>query len=569
MADLAPGEMFGEFRVERLIAHGGMGLVYKAWQERLGRSVALKVIAPHLALDEGFRERFRREAQMAAAIDHPNILPIYDAGEVDGQPYLAMRFVDGTDLRTVIDTQSPLVPQRVVGIVEQVAQALDAAHARGLVHRDIKPGNVLINAGLGRREVIYLTDFGLTRGRSDTRLTQTGAWIGTVDYMAPEQFESTGPADERVDQYSLACMAYEALTGKRPFERETDVQVMFAHIRDEPPSPSGARPDLPVGVDGVVRRGMAKRPGDRFATCSEFAAALRGAVSAGGAPAVAAVPAALVDGSVAAPTVPSDTALTARPRKHVHPAAIGGGVAAVAIGVVAAIVAATGGGTGSPTTGETGRTDSTSQTTTTTQTTTPTQTQATNPDGGFPPTTGAGVLALLDQDVRGAIIYDAATGGDRGKLRVARDGDNYGVLYRTSAQEVRTLSVAGALQWACLRQGKGSTFCLRASTMTAATRRSLEKSLNAFRDVLSNDNLRTVFTPLAVVGEVFPSQQIERQVVCLQAKQTGQQARLCTTRAGFVTEVVANTGGKSYVLRATSLVPSITATEFSPPARLR
>jgi serine/threonine protein kinase len=204
--DLPPGANFADFTIEGVLGRGGMGVVYRARQERLSRLVALKVIAPHLAHDVGFRERFRREAAMAAAIDHPSILPIYEAGEFAEQPFIVMRHVDGTDLKTLIERKGRLEPRRAVEVIADIAGALDAAHRRGLVHRDVKPANILIGDE-GDDEVVYLTDFGLTKGRGDERLTQTGKWVGTVDYMAPEQIEGKD-IDGRADEYALAATAY-------------------------------------------------------------------------------------------------------------------------------------------------------------------------------------------------------------------------------------------------------------------------------------------------------------------------------------------------------------------------
>jgi YVTN family beta-propeller protein len=271
--DIRAGSELAGYRVESLIGRGGMGVVYLAEHLRLKRKVALKVLAPELASDERFRERFLVEAELAASLEHPNIVPIHDAGEADGVLYLAMRLVEGTDLKTLIEREGPLAPDRAASIVGQVASALDAAHAKGLIHRDVKPANVL----LGAHDHAYLTDFGLTkRPDQTTGLTKTGQFMGSVDYAAPEQFEGK-PLDARTDVYSLACVAYECLTGEVPFRRDQEAAVMYAHLREAPPRPSASRPELPPVLDGVISRGMAKRPEDRYRSAGGFATALRSA----------------------------------------------------------------------------------------------------------------------------------------------------------------------------------------------------------------------------------------------------------------------------------------------------
>ena len=278
-ADPRIGTDLGSYRIEAVIGRGGMGVVYRAEQLGLARKVALKILAPVLVDDEAFRQRFVRESQMAAAIDHPNILPIYEAGEVDGVYFLAMRFVDGADLETRLRS-GPLEPPQAVRLLGQVASALDAAGEAGLVHRDVKPANILIasSRGIEKADHAYLSDFGLTKHRgSQTGLTQTGAFMGTLDYVAPEQVEGR-PVDSRTDQYSLACVAFHCLTGATPFARDTDIAIAMAHLHDPPPSASAIRPELPAAVDAVLARGMAKRPDDRYPTSEAFALALREAL---------------------------------------------------------------------------------------------------------------------------------------------------------------------------------------------------------------------------------------------------------------------------------------------------
>jgi serine/threonine-protein kinase len=276
MPELALESTFAGCRIDAVAARGGMGLVYRATQLPLGRPVALKVITPALAADPTFHERFVRESRIAASLDHPNVIPVYGAGEEDGCLYLAMRWVDGTDLQTLIDQSGGLEPGMAVAVVAQVGAALDAAHAAGLVHRDVKPANVLIAAGNGSGHA-YLSDFGLTlEASASTRLTRTGEWIGTAGFMAPEQFEGDA-IDARTDVYALGCVLYAALCGRPPFARETVVATMLAHLRDHPPRPS-ATPGVPPGLDAVVARALAKRPADRYGSAGELVEAALAAV---------------------------------------------------------------------------------------------------------------------------------------------------------------------------------------------------------------------------------------------------------------------------------------------------
>jgi serine/threonine protein kinase len=253
--------------------------VYLAEHLRLKRKVALKVLAPELAQDERFRERFIRESELAASLDHPNIVTVHDAGEAGGLLYIAMRLVDGTDLESHVKADGSLSAQRTASIVTQVASALDAAHAKGLIHRDVKPANIMISSGSGGSEVAYLTDFGLTkRPDQTTGITRTGQFMGSVDYAAPEQFEGK-PLDPRTDEYSLACLAYHCLTGRVPYQRDQEAAVMFAHLKTSPPKVSEVRTDLSPRVDVVVSKGMAKRPESRYPSAGAFADDLRDALS--------------------------------------------------------------------------------------------------------------------------------------------------------------------------------------------------------------------------------------------------------------------------------------------------
>jgi serine/threonine protein kinase len=262
------------FRIESVLGRGGMSVVYVAEQVRLGRKVALKLLAAELAWDEQFRERFVRESHIASATDHPNIIPIYDAGEADGLLYIAMRFVQGPDLREILKRGS-LGVGRTIFLIEQLASALDAAHARSLVHRDVKPGNVLVEESTDHA---YLTDFGVAKQTTARGLTSTGHFLGTVEYAAPEQIEG-GPVDARTDVYALGCVLYECLTGSPPFEHGTEHAVLHAHLVDPPPSVSRARPELPQAFDGVVTTAMAKAAADRFPSCGELAHAARNAAT--------------------------------------------------------------------------------------------------------------------------------------------------------------------------------------------------------------------------------------------------------------------------------------------------
>ncbi len=254
-----------------------MGSVYEAEHTILRRRAALKMLLPELAGDAESRDRFVAESEMVAALDHPSIIPIYDSGEVDGVVYIAMRYVAGGDLAALIG-RGPIEPQRVVAILEQVADALDSAHAHGLVHRDVKPGNVLLEPAAGRA---YLTDFGIAKRTGTRGLTRTGFFVGTLDYAAPEQIRGD-PVGPSADVYAFGCLLFETLTGRKPFERETDVAVMNAQLHDSPPAASDVRRDLPATLDPVVARGLAKASGERFGSCRELIEAVRAALGGQG-----------------------------------------------------------------------------------------------------------------------------------------------------------------------------------------------------------------------------------------------------------------------------------------------
>jgi DNA-binding beta-propeller fold protein YncE len=265
---LETGSRLGGYVIDGVVGRGGMGVVYRATEVTLDRPVALKLIAPELANDDGFHERFLRESRLAASLDHPGILPLYAAGEADGQLYIATRFVDGVDLRTLLVRSGPLPAERALSLAEQVADALDAAHARKLVHRDVKPGNVLVDAS----DHCYLCDFGLTTQVGAGGTTVTGGLAGSLDYLAPEQIRREH-VDGRADQYALACVLYELVSGRPPFRRETEAQTLWAHMQDEPASVR-EQPEL----DAVLARALAKDPDDRYESCIAFVEDARAAV---------------------------------------------------------------------------------------------------------------------------------------------------------------------------------------------------------------------------------------------------------------------------------------------------
>ena len=283
MARLVPGSQLAGYVIEEQVGAGGMAVVFRARDAVLGRLAALKVLSPALAADQEFRARFLRESRAVASVEEPHIIPVYGAGEVDGVLYIATKFVSGGDLADLLQREGGvLAPERAAMFIEQVAAALDAAHAAGLVHRDVKPGNILVDVVPGRGEHAYLSDFGLSkRAMAVTGLTATGTFLGTPDYCAPEQIRGL-PVDGRGDQYSLACMAFALLTGNLPFRRQETMATLFAHLNDPVPPLSQYRGDLPAGTDAVLARGLAKEPGDRYGRCGEFAAALRDALAGAG-----------------------------------------------------------------------------------------------------------------------------------------------------------------------------------------------------------------------------------------------------------------------------------------------
>ena len=308
------GSRLAGYRLDEQIGRGGMAVVYRAYDIRLERPVAIKVLSPELARDEAFRQRFIRESRTAAAVDHPNIIPIFEAGEANGVLFIAMRFVHGPNVQELVDTEGPLSAARACHIITQVAAGLEAAHSHGLVHRDVKPGNMLLDmAGGGDYPGhAYLSDFGLSkRALSVSALTSTGQFLGTLDYIAPEQIEARA-VNGRTDEYALACSAFTMLTGHPPFVRDESVAVMWAQISAPPPALTSRRPDLPAAVDEVVAKAMAKVPTERYGTCPEFAAALRRACGLESGPGLVPEPAAdfpdvpLRESTQVVPAVPAD-----------------------------------------------------------------------------------------------------------------------------------------------------------------------------------------------------------------------------------------------------------------------
>ncbi|WP_067828697.1 serine/threonine-protein kinase [Nocardia inohanensis] len=270
---LTVGSQFGPYRLERLIGRGGMGEVYQAYDTVKDRTVAVKVLPAHMARDPLYRQRFQRESHAAARLRQVHVIPIHDYGEIDGRLYIDMRLVEGDNLRDLLERVGPLRPDRAVALIEQLAAALDAAHADGLMHRDVKPDNILLT----RDGFSYLVDFGIARSATDTSLTTDGAAVGSFRYLAPERFSSHDytPA---ADVYALACVLFECLTGSRPYPGDTNVHLMRAHLFDPIPQVSGVRPGLPAAFDAVLERGLAKDPRDRFTTAGELAAAARAAL---------------------------------------------------------------------------------------------------------------------------------------------------------------------------------------------------------------------------------------------------------------------------------------------------
>jgi hypothetical protein len=325
------GAEIAGYRLESLVARGGMAVVYLAEDIRLGRKVALKILAVELSEDDSFRERFLRESRIAASIDHPNVIPIYDAGEAEGLLYIAMRRVEDSDLRGLLRAEAPLEIDRSISIGSQVAGALAAAHRHGLVHRDVKPANVLLIHRPSPRAVdhVYLSDFGLAKHASSVSgLTQTGQFVGTVSYTAPEQAAGK-PVDARTDIYALGCVLFECLTGRPPFRKDEDVAVVMAHLNEPAPAVTELRPECPPALAATIARTLAKSPDDRFQTCEQLIDALQVAGASRGETGLTATSA------PAEPEVPEPTRDSRRPAPMTL---IAGALAAAVIALVLALV---------------------------------------------------------------------------------------------------------------------------------------------------------------------------------------------------------------------------------------
>jgi hypothetical protein len=356
--DLSDGDEFAGYRVERRLGRGGMGVLYLALEPGLERRVALKLIAPEAAAEEVFARRFAEESRIAASIEHPNVVPIYAAGEEGGVPYIAMRYVSGADLARRLAREGRLEPGVAVELIAQIGNGLDAIHAAGLVHRDVKPANVLLS-GAGGPGHAYITDFGVARNVStESGLTQTGRFVGTLDYVAPEQI-SGGEVDARADVYALGCLLFKLLTGEVPFPKDGDAARLFAHLNDPPPAPSLWAPEVSMALDDVVARAMSKSPGDRYPSAGDLGRAAQAALD-GESPElpermVATGAAATRTAETVAP--PGSTTATEAAPTTGAPQAHGRGRLAIGLGAVlvaaiaVAVVAIAGGGGGSSTNG--------------------------------------------------------------------------------------------------------------------------------------------------------------------------------------------------------------------------
>ncbi|HET6997786.1 MAG TPA: serine/threonine-protein kinase [Solirubrobacterales bacterium] len=277
-SELSGGDEFAGYRIENRLGRGGMGILYLAVEPGLERRVALKLIAPEAAADEVFAKRFAEESRIAASIEHPNVVPIYAAGEEAGVPFIAMRYVSGSDLGKRLARDGRLQPEHAARLIAQVGNGLDAIHAAGLVHRDVKPANVLLSGAEGE-EHAYITDFGVARNvATESGLTQTGRFVGTLDYVAPEQI-SGGAVDARVDVYALGCLLFKLLAGEVPFPRDGEAARLYAHLHDPPPAPSLYAPEVPMALDDVVIRAMSKQPEDRYPSAGDLGRAAVAAVS--------------------------------------------------------------------------------------------------------------------------------------------------------------------------------------------------------------------------------------------------------------------------------------------------
>jgi len=351
--DLSGGDVFAGYRIEQTLGRGGMGVLYLALEPGLERRVALKLIAPEAAADEVFARRFAEESKIAASIEHPNVVPIYAAGEENGVPFIAMRYVSGSDLGKRLGREGRLEPAAATALIAQVGNGLDAIHAAGLVHRDVKPANVLLGGG-GGEDHAYITDFGVARNVStESGLTQTGRFVGTLDYVAPEQI-SGATVDARADVYALGCLLFKLLTAEVPFPKDGEAARLYAHLNDPPPAPSLYATEVPMALDDVVIRAMSKTPDDRYPSAGDLGRAAVAALS-GSRPDL---PERTVATGAAATRI-AETIAEAAPTRRLDPGekqgdggkrrraglALGGGLAAVAA-IVAAVLALGGGGGG-------------------------------------------------------------------------------------------------------------------------------------------------------------------------------------------------------------------------------
>jgi hypothetical protein len=587
--ELPRGDTLGDFTIEELVGRGGMGLVYRAVQVGLERKVALKVIAPHLAEDHVFQDRFRREARQAAAIDHPSIIPVYAAGEIAGRLYLAMRYVTGTDLSSLLLAEGRLTPERTMAILGQIAGALDAAHAGGLVHRDVKPANILIEQRTGFRERAYLTDFGLVRHASDTALTQTGSWLGTVNYMPPEQFQAAGAVDGRADQYSLACVAFEMLTGAPPFPRDSDPQAMFAHLNDPPPQLSQARPELPSETDAVLTKALAKLPADRYGSCAEFISTLGAAAGVarqssvlGDEPlAATAVAPTMIDGPGALDPGPTQEGRLPTRRRRRPDRWVLGGSAAVAI-IVAAIVVVllTRGSSHAPTRPVNAARKPAESVTDQLL------------DAGLP-TTGKGVLALAGTPTDGSALY-RVNGGHLGKamLRLTYDRTLLRIHYYTPKKgfEYALNEPSGDLRWFCTEKTGTATRCYPHDNILHPRPGEIPGNLSLYALVINDNVVAKIANPLlpeefkALINSAHPptvteSHQAGVPVACFGGKVGTSVHTLCASRLGIPTylHLTGPSGGKPptsdakdyLVLTATSITNTLGTGAFNPPAKLQ
>jgi Protein kinase domain len=357
--DLSPGDEFAGYKIERTLGRGGMGVLYLAVEPGLERHVALKLIAPEAAADEVFAQRFAEESRIAASIEHPNVVPIYAAGEEGAIPFIAMRYVSGSDLGKRMAREGRLDPAAAAGLIAQVGNGLDAIHAAGLVHRDVKPANVLLG-GVGGEDHAYITDFGVARNvATESGLTQTGRFVGTLDYVAPEQI-SGGTVDARADVYALGCLLFKLLTGEVPFPKDGEAARLYAHLNDPPPAPSLHATEVPMALDDVAIRAMSKEPGDRYPSAGDLGRAAVAALSGSRSDLPERTVATGAAATRTAETIPvprEETAATRRIELERNPdgsggrrrlAALGAGLAMVATIVIGAVILGGGGSGGDP-----------------------------------------------------------------------------------------------------------------------------------------------------------------------------------------------------------------------------